>query len=280
MSASLLLVAAALVLWPGAGVRRRGRLRRLVRPQASVLAGITALPPSAWPLPAAVLGVLAGTAAGTPLVGVLTGAAAAVAVRGLARARVRRAGEERLDGLTDALGAVAAELRGGRPLEAATASALAGCADDDLARGLARALRAPAAVPTPAAVPDTSGADTPGADLDRALVRVAAAVLLSARTGCSLAAVVTAVEDDLRARRRQRQELRSVTAGPRASAALLAGLPLLALAMGSGIGADPWAVLTTTAAGQVLLVVGVTLEAAGLAWSARLVRRAVRSATA
>ena len=57
---------------------------------------------------------------------------------------------------------------------------------------------------------------------------------------------------------------------------LLAGLPLLALAMGSGIGADPWAVLTTTATGQVLLLLGVALEAAGLAWSARLVRRALR----
>jgi tight adherence protein B len=105
-------------------------------------------------------------------------------------------------------------------------------------------------------------------------------VRLSERTGCSLAAVVAAVEDDLRARRRQRQELRSVTAGPRASAALLAGLPLLALAMGSGIGADPWAVLTTTGAGQLLLVLGVALEGVGLAWSARLVRRAVGSAAA
>jgi tight adherence protein B len=67
-----------------------------------------------------------------------------------------------------------------------------------------------------------------------------------------------------------------VTAGPRASAALLAGLPLLALAMGGGIGARPWTVLTTTPVGQVLLVAGVALEAAGLAWSARLVRRALR----
>jgi tight adherence protein B len=50
--------------------------------------------------------------------------------------------------------------------------------------------------------------------------------------------------------------------------------------MGSGIGADPWAVLTTTGAGQLLLVLGVALEGVGLAWSARLVRRAVGSAAA
>jgi tight adherence protein B len=109
-----------------------------------------------------------------------------------------------------------------------------------------------------------------------ALDRISAAVRLSTRTGCSLAAVAAAVEDDLRARQRQRRELRSVIAAPRASAALLAGLPLLGLAMGSGVGAEPWRVLTTTGTGQVLLVVGVALELTGLAWSARLVRRVVR----
>jgi tight adherence protein B len=57
---------------------------------------------------------------------------------------------------------------------------------------------------------------------------------------------------------------------------VLAGLPLLGLAMGSGVGADPWQVLTTTGTGQVLLVAGVALELAGLAWTRRLVRRAVR----
>jgi tight adherence protein B len=46
--------------------------------------------------------------------------------------------------------------------------------------------------------------------------------------------------------------------------------------MGSGIGADPWHVLTRTPIGQVLLVAGVGLEIAGLAWSRRLVARVVR----
>jgi tight adherence protein B len=88
--------------------------------------------------------------------------------------------------------------------------------------------------------------------------------------------VATAVEDDLRARVRHRAELRAATAGPRASAAVLAGLPVLGLLMGSGVGADPWHVLTTTGTGQVLLVAGVALEAAGLVWSRRLVLRALR----
>ena len=161
-------------------------------------------------------------------------------------------------------GALAADLRSGRSVDAATAAAVAACADEESGRALARAVRAPAAGPAEEG------------DLGQALARISAAVLLSSRTGCSLAAVVAAVEDDLRARHRHRLELRSATAAPRASALLLAGLPVLGLAMGSGVGADPWAVLTTTGTGQVLLVAGVTLELAGVAWSRRLVDRALR----
>ncbi|MGY1795368.1 type II secretion system F family protein [Geodermatophilus sp. SYSU D00525] len=264
MTAALATGALALLLWPGGAARRRARLRRLTgagRPARGPLAAA----PRSWPVLAAAAGAAAGALAGPPLVAVLAGAAAAGAARAAVRQRALRRDEQALDVLADALAALAAELRSGRPLDAATAAAVAGVLDPDDARALARALRAPGTVPAEAA-----------SELGRAHGRLAAAVELSGRTGCSLAAVAGAVEDDLRARRRQREELRSVTAGPRASAALLAGLPLLALAMGSGIGADPWAVLTTTVPGQALLVAGVALEAAGLAWSARLVRRALR----
>ena len=108
--------------------------------------------------------------------------------------------------------------------------------------------------------------------LTGALGRITA-VQLSQRTGCSLAAVAGAVEDDLEARRRRRAGTPRRGRRPKASALLLAGLPVLGLAMGSGVGADPWGVLTTTGAGQVLLVAGVALELAGLAWTGRLVRR-------
>jgi tight adherence protein B len=180
--------------------------------------------------------VLAGLAAGavaaalsTPLVALLAAIAAFAGGRSWTAARQDRDRECRLLAVTEGLGALAADLRSGRSLDAATAAAVAACADEE-----------------------------------------------SSRTGCSLAAVVAAVEDDLRARHRQRLELRSATAAPRASALLLAGLPVLGLAMGSGVGADPWAVLTTTGTGQVLLVSGVTLELAGVAWSRRLLDRALR----
>jgi Flp pilus assembly protein TadB len=265
VTAALVASALALLAWPGAASRRRERLRRLAGGPRPAAAWSAAGAPAAWPVLAGLAGLAAGALAGPPLVAVLVGAVAAGAARAVARQRDRRREEQSLDALADALAALAAELRSGRPLEAATASAVAVVPDADAAREYARALRAPEAVP--------SGASS---ELGRAHERLAAAVRLSTRTGCSLAAVAGAVEDDLRARGRQREELRSVTAGPRASAALLAGLPLLALAMGGGIGARPWAVLTTTVVGQGLLVAGVALEAAGLVWSARLVRRALR----
>ena len=262
MTGGLLLLAAALLLWPGPAALRRERWRSVSR-----RADAGPRPAAGVPLPAVVAAATGAVAAllSTLLVAVLAGGCAALAARAELRRRAGAREEARLAALGEALAALGAELRGGRSLDEATRAAVAACADDDSGRALARAVRAPE---------DGAGDDT--GELGRALGRVAAAARLSARTGCSLAAVVGAVEDDLRARCRQRLELRSATAGPQASAALLAGLPVLGLAMGSGVGADPWRVLTTTVPGQVLLVAGVGLEVVGLAWSARLVRRAVR----
>jgi tight adherence protein B len=251
-----------LLCWPS--VARAARLAQVPgarrRPDvATVVAG------RAGTIGPALMAGAAGLFLSTPVVAVLAavcGGAAGRAVRQRSRAA---AAERRARALVEALGALAAELRAGRPLDEATGTAVDGCPDPATAAALGPVLRLGEPPPGPAA--DESA---------QALVRVAAAVQLSARTGCSLAGVVTAVEDDLRARLHAGQELRSAVAGPRASAAVLAGLPVLGLLMGSGVGADPWRVLTTTGPGTVLLVLGVALELAGTAWSARLVRRAVQ----
>ena len=65
-------------------------------------------------------------------------------------------------------------------------------------------------------------------------------------------------------------------AGSRATARLLAGLPVLALAMGAGLGVSPVRFLLDTAAGRVCLVVGLGLEAAGLFWTDALATAALR----
>jgi tight adherence protein B len=221
------------------------------------------------PLVAALAAMGLAAVLSTPLVALLAGVAALAGARAWVAARSEGTEEGRLAGLAEGLGALTAELRGGRALEPATTAAVAACGNEESGRALARAVR----VPEPGTPAGGGGGDDA---LTSAVDRISAAVRLSRRTGCSLADVLTAVHDDLRARRAHRQELAAATAAPRASAAFLAGLPLLGLAMGSGIGADPWHVLTATGTGQVLLVTGVAFELAGLAWSRRLVDRVVR----
>jgi tight adherence protein B len=264
VTAALAITAVAVLLWPDGRARRRLRMRAVgggFTTGRRAFLGELPVPGTAAVVSAAVAALLS-----TPLVAALAAVVAFLGARSWVTRRQDHRTEDRLRALTEALGALAADLRSGRSLPAATETAVGACADADSAAALARALRAPGAGPAP-------GSD---AELDAALVRVSAGVLLSARTGCSLAAVAAAVEDDLRARQRLRLELRTATAGPRASALLLACLPLLGLGMGSGVGADPWRVLTTTVTGQVLLVIGVALELAGLCWSGHLVRRALR----
>jgi tight adherence protein B len=266
VTAAVSIAAVALLLWPDRQAGRRLRLGAVIGPRTGTGTGRPDLGSVPVPVAAAVMSAAGAAILSTPLVAGLAAVAAFLGARSwVARQRDRRV-EGRMQSLTEALAALAGDLRSGRSFPAATRAAVAACADPGTAAALARALRSPGAAPPPAQ----------DGELTAALARVSAGVLLSARTGCSLAAVTAAVEDDLRARHRLRLELRAATAAPHASALLLAGLPVLGLAMGSGVGADPWRVLTTTGTGQVLLVVGVALELAGLGWSGRLVRRALR----
>ncbi|MEJ7702760.1 MAG: pilus assembly protein TadB [Geodermatophilaceae bacterium] len=219
--------------------------------------------------------VVAGTAASLiALLGVLPvlAALAGSSVTGLAiqlawtaRSRRRRLIGE--DASLDSVAALAAELRAGRP----PPTALATVAEQ---RG-----RVPAAAPRRGGTDRGPGRGHPvGApqadDGTGDLRRLAAAWQLSTSSGCSLAAILDAVDADLRARRQQRRLLSSLLSGPRATAGLLALLPALGLAMGAALGADPIHVLTSTGPGQLALVAGVGLDVAGVLWTARLVRSA------
>jgi tight adherence protein B len=263
VSAGLLCAAAALLSWPPGSRRERLRGGPVFRDR--VVVGDMPVD-RASAVAAAGIAVVVGIAS-TPLVAVLAAAGVLAAGRAWERRRRSARDERRLSGLAAALAGFAADLRAGRTFDEAAVAAAAACPDAAVSEALGRALRAPEVAT------ERPGEGRPWED---AVGRIAAGVRLSGRTGCSLAAVACAVEDDLRARLRQQQDLRTAVAAPQASAVLLAALPLLALAMGSGIGAEPWQVLTSTLAGNLLLVVGVGLEALGLAWSSRLVRRAVR----
>lgn len=86
--------------------------------------------------------------------------------------------------------------------------------------------------------------------------------------GLAIAVLMRAAESDVTARERFSSRVRSGMAGARATAGVLAGLPLLGIALGQMIGAEPLRFLL--GAGDVVLLVGVVLSCAGLLWSDRI----------
>jgi tight adherence protein B len=92
--------------------------------------------------------------------------------------------------------------------------------------------------------------------------------------GAGLAAGLDRLEGALRAERDQRADLRAQLAGARSTAVMLAGLPVLGLALGTALGADPLHVLLHTGAGLGCLLVGGLLEGLGMWWAMRIVRGA------
>jgi tight adherence protein B len=100
---------------------------------------------------------------------------------------------------------------------------------------------------------------------------------LGADAGMALAGVLDRVAADLHAEQDHRRTVDTVLAGPRASALMLAGLPLVGIGLGVAMGAQPLDVLTSSPGGQLLCLAGVLLDVAGLLWMRRLLARAERS---
>ncbi|MFW0793627.1 type II secretion system F family protein [Gordonia sp. CPCC 205515] len=105
--------------------------------------------------------------------------------------------------------------------------------------------------------------------------RVAAAWQIAERHGLPLVDLLESVRTDLLARRQFADRTRAALAGPRATATVLAGLPVLGVLLGHLMGAHPIGVLLGTGWGGVLLVVGTSLAAVGLVWSESITDRAV-----
>lgn len=110
-------------------------------------------------------------------------------------------------------------------------------------------------------------AQRPGA---RALRSVAAGWEIAARTGAGLAGVVEQVVAGIRDDDAARGEVEASLGPPRATARLLALLPVAGVALGSSIGADPLRVLVFTGFGHVCLGLGVLLALLGLLWVERI----------
>ncbi|SNS93006.1 tight adherence protein B [Streptosporangium subroseum] len=165
--------------------------------------------------------------------------------------------------------AFAAELAAGRTAGEALARAVPAAEfPDSLAlRPLIAAARDGGDVPAAllAVAPERGG---------EAFRRLAACWKVSMTAGAGLALLVDRVADSLREAQAHRQDVAAQLAGPRATARLLAGLPVLGLLMAAGLGMRPLHFLLGSPAGAGCLLLGLALDACGLWWTHRLVTRA------
>ncbi|NKX89182.1 type ii secretion system integral membrane subunit [Nocardia coubleae] len=231
------------------GVAQRGRLPRV---------------PVEW-----CVGILVGCAAfgfgvGTGLAALILGVTVAVRNR---RGRAERERRQECAHLLAGLEAVVGELRVGAHPSAAAESA-AGESRGEAARVLA--------ISAGRSRLGGSGADGlvhPDSVVAEELSRIATAWRVAEQHGLALAELLSAARTDLLARTRFRDRTESALAGARASATVLAGLPLVGVGLGQLMGAAPLSVLFASPAGEFLLPLGTALACCGLLWTDVITRR-------
>jgi len=271
LSVAAAVLAAGVLCWPAsAGRLRLIELRGPCAPAVMVLAS--------WVTDHSGMVLIGLAAAAGALRAGLAGGLAAAMVAGTAAtcwrvSRARRTAATATTELSDALGILVAELRAGaHPADAVQAAA------DSRAEAASAVIRALATVAAAARL----GGDVPAAlrsagprQLRCWWDQLAGAWSLAEQHGIALADVLDAVRCDAEHRVRFTAEVQARLAGPRATAVVLAGLPLLGLALGQALGASPWYVLCETPMGHLLLVIGTALACAGVWWSTRLISGAV-----
>jgi tight adherence protein B len=187
-------------------------------------------------------------------------------LRAAARHRLERAATARRGHVVQYAEALVGELRAGLPVSTALERAVGAWPE---AASVAAAARWGADVP--AALRLLGG--LPGAE---SVTRLAAVWQLCAGSGSSLAVGVGHVLETARAEQSTRHVVAAELASARATARMLAVMPLLVLMAGQGIGAEPWRFLLDTVPGLLCLAGGAGFAVAGLAWMDRIAERAVR----
>lgn len=94
--------------------------------------------------------------------------------------------------------------------------------------------------------------------------------------GSGLALSVERLAVSLRVQQELHSTLRSELAAPRATARMLGLLPVIGIALGYLLGADPLAWFLGSSAGLTVLALAVFLTIVGVAWTKRIVRRVER----
>ena len=275
MSIVLAALAIGVMWWPTSRVEHR----------VSMLTGTAAtrwtpLQPSACGLVCAPLVAL--------LVGGISGAVAASIVVALVvwlRRRRRRAAEHEVqrDEMLTALALMIAELSVGAPPARACAVAAreiseGGESPSEVAEGLT-VLAARAELGGSVVVDGASESRGQGSGSDSAgqsWRRIAVAWRTAEHSGVPMGELLESLRADLAARRAFTERTRAGLAGPRATAVVLAGLPLLGIGLGQATGARPIQVLLGGGLGGMLLVIGTALVAAGVVWTERITDKVVR----
>ena len=187
----------------------------------------------------------------------LVGAAVVVAARAMwLRRRRRQETESGQARVLDFCHLVASELAAGQPPGTALERGAAEWPELD---PVANAFRLGGDVPTALRM----AAAKPG---QGDLVLAAAAWQVAHQTGGGLTAAVSRMAGGLRATQATRRVVQAELASARATARLMAGLPVLALLMGSGIGGDPVGFLFGSTWGVACLGAGLAFGFAGLWW--------------
>ncbi len=189
-----------------------------------------------------------------------TAAVGAFAARQWRAGLRRKLLRERRRLVSEAIGLMSAELRAGILPQ----RVLAGLAPEfDFLAPAARA--ADLGGDVPAAL--RAAADQTGAEL---LAELAGAWLVAERAGAPLVRVLDRLEETARGDLEIEREVESGLAPARATGRLMAVLPVFGLALGSGMGGDPVAILLGTFPGVVCLAAGCALACAGVAWVERI----------
>ncbi|MFJ8959849.1 type II secretion system F family protein [Lentzea sp. NPDC102401] len=249
---SLLLLATALIVWPQLKPIRRLRPRR----NREIV-----VPPYIWPAAAATVTYLVAGVGGL-IAGVVLG----VTGRSILKQHKRNIALRRAtEALSNGLGGVIDELRAG----AHPAQAAEGAAEDTPAPAK-EVLKAAAATSRLGGDVERTLRELRQPLLGKAVDQLAKAWHVSAKHGVALAEVLDATRRDLDQRAAFARQVHARMAGPRASAAVLAVLPVVGVLLGEFSGARPFHVLTSTVAGQFLLALGAVFVAAGVWWTQRI----------
>src|SRR5277367_331743 len=195
--------------------------------------------------------------------------AATASLRYRRRRRSRRGMDESRE-LETAIGVLVGELRvGAHPAQAfAVAAEETAGPDADSCRAVAARARLGADV--------TAGLRTVAetSALPAQWDRLAVCWQLAGEHGLAMSTLMRAAQRDIAERQRFSGHVMSGMAGARATAAILASLPVLSVVMGELMGARPVAFLLGGRLGGVLLMIGLTLVCAGLLWSDHITDRA------